>query len=84
MRQFPNAITLRRLRPRHIPQLVRLHDQLRQILFARRQPRGSLAFHLNSVVLVIYGHAEAGRVGYNPKKQGRRSYRTLLCFEAHR
>src|SRR5574341_1339432 len=86
--QFPNATTLRRflrrLRPRHVRQLVRLHDQLRQALFARPRPRSSLVFDLDSVVLVIYGHAEGARVGYNPKKRGRRSYHPLLCFEAHR
>jgi len=86
--RFPDATTLqrflRRLRPRHIRQLVRLHDQLRQALFARPRPRSSLVFDLDSVVLVIYGHAEGARVGYNPKKRGRRSYHPLLCFEAHR
>jgi hypothetical protein len=86
--RFPNATTLRRflrrLRPRHIRQLVRLHDQLRQALFARPRLRSSLVFDLDSVVLVIYGHAEGARVGYNPKKRGRRSYHPLLCFEAHR
>jgi len=85
---FPDATTLRRflrrLRPRHIRQLVRLHDQLRQALFARPRPRSSLVLDLDSVVLVIYGHAEGARVGYNPKKRGRRSYHPLLCFEAHR
>ena len=85
--QFPDATTLRRflrrLRPRHIRQLVRLHDQLRRGLFARPQPRSSLVFDLDSVVLVLYGHAEGARVGYNPKKRGRRSYHPLLCFEAH-
>jgi hypothetical protein len=85
--RFPNATALRRflkrLRPRHIRQLVRLHDQLRQALFARPRPRTSLVLDLDSVVLVIYGHAEGARVGYNPKKRGRRSYHPLLCFEAH-
>jgi hypothetical protein len=86
--QFPNATTLRRflkrLRPRHVRQLVRLHDQLRQALFGRPRPRSSVVLDLDSVVLVIYGHAEGARVGYNPKKRGRRSYHPLLCFEAHR
>ena len=86
--RFPDATTLRRflrrLRPRHVRQLVRLHDQLRHALFARPRPRSSLVFDLDSVVLVIYGHAEGARVGYNPKKRGRRSYHPLLCFEAHR
>ncbi len=86
--QFPNATTLRRflkrLRSRHIRQLVRLHDQLRQALFGQPRPRSSVVLDLDSVVLVIYGHAEGARVGYNPKKRGRRSYHPLLCFEAHR
>ena len=88
LRRFPDQTALRRflrrLRPRHIRQLVRLHDQLRQALFARPRPRSSVTFDLDSVVLVIYGHAEGARVGYNPKKRGRRSYHPLLCFEAHR
>ena len=85
---FPDATALRRflrrLRPRHIRQVVRLHDQLRQALFAQPRPRTSLVLDLDSVVLVIYGHTEGARVGYNPKKRGRRSYHPLLCFEAHR
>jgi hypothetical protein len=86
--RFPDQTALRRflrrLTPRHIRQLVALHDQLRQALFARPRPRSSLVLDLDSVVLVIYGHAEGARVGYNPKKRGRRSYHPLLCFEAHR
>jgi hypothetical protein len=35
------------------------------------------------VVITIYGKAQFARVGYNPKKHGRRSYHPLLCFEAH-
>ncbi len=86
--RFPDQTALRRflrrLTPRHIRQLARLHDQLRQALFAQPSPRTSLVLDLDSVVLVIYGHAEGARVGYNPKKRGRRSYHPLLCFEAHR
>lgn len=85
--RFPDTTALRRflkrLRPRHIRQLGRLHDQLRQALFARPRPRTSLVLDLDAVVLVIYGHAEGARVGYNPKKRGRCSYHPLLCFEAH-
>jgi hypothetical protein len=88
LRRFPDQTALRRflrrLTPGHVRQVVRLHDQLRQALFVRPRPRTSLVFDLDSVVLVIYGHAEGARVGYNPKKRGRRSYHPLLCFEAHR
>ncbi len=86
--RFPGPSALRRflkrLAPRTVRQLVQLHDRLRRELFARPRPRTSLVFDLDSVVLVVYGHAEGARVGYNPKKPGRRSYHPLLCFEAHR
>lgn len=38
---------------------------------------------MDSTVLIVYGRlVEKARVGYNPKKRGRRSYHPLLCFEA--
>ncbi len=87
LRRFPDQATLRRflkrLPPRTIRQLVRLHDSLRAHLFALPRARTTLIFDLDSVVVVIYGRAEGARVGYNPKKRGRRSYHPLLCFESH-
>ena len=44
--QFPDATTLRRLRPRHIRQMVRLHDQFRQALFAQPRPTDQLGVRL--------------------------------------
>jgi len=44
--------------------------------------RHGLIFDIDSSVFVIYGKAEGARVGYNPKKPGRRSYHPLFCFEA--
>ena len=38
-------------------------------------------FDVDSTVIIIHGWAEGARVGYNPKKSGRRSYPPLLCFE---
>jgi|GEM_PF-411887 len=85
--RFPNQSTfrrfLKRLSPKAIRQLVRLHDQLRAKLFALPKSRSSLIFDLDSVVLIIYGKPQFARVGYNPKKPGRRSYHPLFCFEAH-
>jgi len=85
--RFPDQSTLRRflkrLRPKSIRQLVALHDQLRARLFLLPSPRFSLIFDLDSVILVLYGKSQWARVGYNPKKHGRRSYHPLLCFEAH-
>jgi Transposase DDE domain group 1 len=86
--QFPDQSTLRRglrrLSPRAIRQVVRLHDQLRRQLFGRPAPPSSLIFDVDSVVLTLYGEQQGARVGYNPKKKGRRSYHPLLCFEAGR
>ncbi len=85
--QFPDQSTLRRflkrMSPRSIRQLVTLHDQLRARLFPLPRRRTTLTFDLDSVVLTVYGKQQFARVGYNPKKRGRRSYHPLICFEAH-
>jgi hypothetical protein len=88
LERFPDQTTLRRflqrLTPAQIRRLVRLHDQLRQELFVLPSAPTTLIFDLDSVVLTLYGHQQGARIGYNPKKKGRRSYHPLLCFEAHR
>jgi len=85
--RFPDQSTLRRflkrLPPKSIRQLVALHDQIRAGFFGLPRPRFSLIFDLDSVILTVYGKIQWARVGYNPKKHGRRSYHPLLCFEAH-
>ena len=85
--KFPDETALRRflhrLSPPAIRQIARLHDQLRAQLFACPTPRSSLVFHLDSVVLTLYGQQQGARRGYNPKKKGRPSYHPLLCFEGH-
>jgi len=84
--QFPDAGTLRRflkrLPTRNIREIARLHDSLRAWLFHLPDERHSLVFDVDSIVLVVYGHAEGAMVGYNPKKPGRRSYHPLFCFES--
>jgi hypothetical protein len=86
LKRFPDQTSLRRflkrLPPKSIRQIARLHDSLRAYLFALPYVRHSLVFDLDSTVLIVYGRAEGARVGYNPKKPGRRSYHPLLCFEA--
>ncbi len=88
LERFPDQSSLRRflqrLTPDHVRQLVRLHDQLRRLLFAAPRPISALIFDVDSVVLTLYGQQQGARVGYNPKKKGRRSYHPLLCFEAGR
>jgi len=86
--RFPYASTLRRflhrIEPQAVRQLVRLHDRLRSQLFGLPQVCSALIFDLDSVVLTVYGEQQGARVGYNPKKKGRRSYHPLLCFESQR
>jgi len=86
--RFPNETTLRRflqrMAPQAIRQLVSLHDQLRDQLWAVPQAPSSVILDLDSVVLTLYGHQPGAHVGYNPRKKGRRSYHPLLCFEAYR
>jgi hypothetical protein len=85
--RFPDQTAIRRflkrLTPRHIRQIVQVHDLLRQRIFNKPSLRTSLIFDLDSTVLVVYGKSvEGARVGYNPKKHGRRSYHPLLAFES--
>jgi len=88
LRRFPDQSTLRRflkrLPPGAIRRFVAVHDQLRQQLERVPTPPSSLIFDLDSVVLTLYGKQQGARIGYNPKKHGRRSYHPLLCFEALR
>ena len=87
LESFPNQTSLRRflkrLSPPAIRQMVRLHDQLRSQLFDLPKPRTQLEFHLDSVVLTLYGKQQGARKGYNPRKKNRPSYHPILCFEAH-
>src|SRR5215469_8131911 len=85
--RFPDQSTRRRFLKRmgsgSIRQLVTLHDQLRAQLFPLPRRRTTLTFDLDSVVLTVYGKPQFARLGYNPKKHGRRSYHPLVGFEAH-
>lgn len=42
--------------------------------------RQRLTLDLDSHVVTVYGKQQRAKVGYNPKKPGRRSYHPLLCF----
>ncbi len=81
---YPNATTLRRFLLRlgrdALPKLRRLHDRLRARVVAA-EGRRRFVFDVDSTVLVVYGHQEQARRGYNPAKRGRRSYHPLVCFE---
>lgn len=86
--RFPDQTAIRRflkrLSPHHIRQIVQVHNLLRRRLFDQPRKRSTLVFDVDSAVLIVYDRlVERARVGYNPKKRGRRSYHPLLCFEAH-
>src|SRR3990170_640797 len=81
---YPNATTLRRfllrLGQHALPKLRRLHDGFRARVVAVEQRRRFI-FDVDSTVLVVYGHQEQARRGYNPTKRGRLSYHPLVCFQ---
>ncbi|MCU0772265.1 MAG: IS1380 family transposase [Verrucomicrobia bacterium] len=87
LKTFPDQSALRRflrrMPPPAIREMVRLHDRLRNELFGLPRPRTQLEFHMDSVVLTLYGKQQGARKGYNPRKKGRPSYHPILCFEAH-
>jgi hypothetical protein len=74
LERFPDQSTLRRflrrLPPKSIRQLVRLHDSLRAYLFALPYQRNSLVFDVDSTVLIIYGRAEGACGGIQPQEAG--------------
>lgn len=82
---YPEATTLRRFllraAPDALPRLRALHDRLLYRMAVRPRPASRLVFDVDSTVLVVYGHQEQARIGYNPLKRGRPSYHPLLCFE---
>lgn len=81
---YPNATTLRRfllrLGQHGLPKVRRLRDGFRARVVAVERRRRFI-FDVDSPVLVVYGHQEQARRGYNPTKRGRRSYHPLVCFE---
>jgi hypothetical protein len=42
--------------------------------------RGKLTLDMDSHVRTVYGKQQRAKVGYNPKKPGRKSYHPLFCF----
>ena len=39
-----------------------------------------ITLDMDSPVITVYGKQQRAKVGYNPKKPGRKSYHPLLCF----
>jgi hypothetical protein len=82
---YPDATTLRRFlvraAPTALPKLRALHDRFLRRMTVQPRPPTRLIFDIDSTVLVVYGHQEQARIGYNPIKRGRPSFHPLLCFE---
>ena len=82
---YPDATTLRRfllrVAPTALPKLRALHDRFLQEMLGRSRLPTRLIFDVDSTVLVVYGHQEQARIGYNPIKRGRPLYHPLLCSE---
>lgn len=88
LKTYPYSSSLRRflkrVNPKTIQGINKVHDHLRLKMFYLPRPRTSLLFDFDSSVLTLYGKLiEGAERGYNPRKRGARSYHPLLCFESH-
>lgn len=87
VKTFPNPTTIRRflhrLTPKVILQIVQVHNLLQQKLFFIHSTQTSVIFDLDPTVITVYGKQQKARVGYNPKKRGKRCYSLFLCFESN-
>lgn len=85
---FPNPTTLRRFllraAPHLLPNLRRVHDQLRSYFLCLPTIPLSIWLDCDSTVKTLYGHQEGALVGYNPEHRGKKSYHPLVITEAHR
>jgi hypothetical protein len=82
---YPEATTLRRfllrVAPTALPKVRALHGRFLRRMAVHPRPPTRVIFDVDSTVLVVYGHQEQARIGYNPIKRGCPSYHPLLCFE---
>ena len=82
----PTAIRrfLYRLTPKTIRQIVKVHNMIQKKIFLLLHTKTSVTFDIDGTVLTIYGNQQRAKVGYNPKKRGKKSYCLMLCFESNR
>lgn len=84
---FPNPTTIRRflhqLPPKSIRQIVKVHNLLQQKLFSIYSTETSVIFDLDPTAITVYGKQQRAKLGYNPKKKGKRCYSLMLCFESN-
>ena len=84
---FPNPVTLRRFliraAPSLLPQLRRVHDELRTQCIRYPHAQSSFWLDCDSTTHTLYGHQEGVVKGYNPAHRGKRGYHPLVVTEAH-
>lgn len=84
---FPNPTTLRRFlirsAPELLPQLSKVHNDLRAHFLRFPYTASSFWFDCDSTVQTLYGNQEGVLRGYNPDYPGKKSYHPLVVTEAH-
>jgi len=88
IKKIPDPTAMRRflyrLTPSAIRQIVRVHNLIQKKIFLTLHTKTSVTFDIDGTVLTVYGKQQRAKVGYNPKKRGRKSYCLMLCFESNR
>ncbi len=81
---YPDQTTFSRLlKAFSVPAAKQVGDKgVQMLLRVRNNFRGyfRLTLDLDSHVKTVYGNQQRAKVGYNPKKPGRKSYHPLFCF----
>ncbi len=81
---YPDQTTFSRfLKALSVPEAKQIGEKGAQMLLrVRNNFRGyfKLTLDLDSHVKTVYGNQQRAKVGYNPKKPGRKSYHPLFCF----
>lgn len=84
---FPNPTTLRRFlvrsAPGLLPQLSKVHNDLRANFLCFPHTSSSFWFDCDSTVQTLYGNQEGALKGYNPDEPGKKSYHPLVVTESH-
>ena len=83
-KDYPHQTTFSRfLKALSVPAAKQIGDKGVQLLLrVRNDFRGyfKLTLDLDSHVKTVFGKQQRAKVGYNPKKPGRKSYHPLFCF----
>lgn len=85
---FPHPTTLRRFLVRSapilLPQLRKVHDDLRTYFLCQPITPSSFWLDCDSTARTLYGNQEGVVRGYNPAHPTKKSYHPLVVTEAHR